>query len=447
MKNKQRLHWRSIVVGLVFVLLFSTSSAHGVPTIKIGVLASRGEEKCYQMWNSTAQYLTREIPGKVFEIIALSYDALPFAVKNDKIDFVIANPSSYVELEAEYGITRIATLKNRLFSKGYSYYGGVIFTRSDRSDLNSLYALRGKKFFAVDRASFAGFQMAWREMRECGIEPDRDFASLEFCETLDSVVFAVKDGRADAGTVRTDTLERMAAEGKINLTDFRLVPTPHSLSSSDFFPFRHSTILYPEWPFARTKHASEEMSTKVAIALLQMPPDSPMASDSLSKGWTSPMDYQPVHDCMRILKIGCYKDFGKITLLAIVKNYGYWLLCILGLFLLVLKTNHRLSGSEKNLQSKIVEIEVAERKFRHLSYHNSLILNSIKEGLIGLNSSGIHTFVNSAASPLLGYPIDELLNKSSHNTWHHVTSDGEKFPPEKCPILHNIVDGVPIHDS
>ncbi|MBF0500501.1 MAG: PhnD/SsuA/transferrin family substrate-binding protein [Candidatus Riflebacteria bacterium] len=444
--NNKRCSWYAIILGWAFVLFFS-SSVYGDPSIKIGVLAYRGIEKCYQMWNSTAEYLSREIPGSVFEIVPLNFDVLPLVIKNNQIDFVITNSSSYVDLEAQSHITRIATLKNRILKKGYAFFGGVIFTRADRTDLTDLGTLRGKKFMAVDPTSFGGYQMAWYEMKEYGINPGNDFSSLEFGGTHDAVILAVKEGRVDAGTVRTDTLERMAATGKINLNEFRLIPTPHSEHEEDVFPFLHSTRLYPEWPFARTRHASEAISTKVAIALLKMPPDSIMASDSESMGWTIPMDYQPVQDCMRSLGIGCYKDFGKITLLDIIKNYGYWILCIAILLLWALKANVRLSSSEQNLQNKIVEKEETESKFRHLSNQNILILNSIKEGLLGLDVSGKHTFVNPAASVLLGYSVEELLNMASHDTWHHATFDGKIFPVDKCPIMKTIVEGIAIHDS
>ena len=50
-----------------------------------------------------------------------------------------------------------------------------------------------------------------------------DFSSLQFGETHDAVVYAVRDGKVDAGTVRTDVLETMELEGSINLADFHII--------------------------------------------------------------------------------------------------------------------------------------------------------------------------------------------------------------------------------
>ena len=52
-----------------------------------------------------------------------------------------------------------------------------------------------------------------------------------------------------AGTVRTDTMERMEAEGKIKISDFKIIN-----QMKDNFPFVHSTPLYPEWPIAAAAH-------------------------------------------------------------------------------------------------------------------------------------------------------------------------------------------------
>jgi signal transduction histidine kinase len=55
---------------------------------------------------------------------------------------------------------------------------------------------------------------AWGEDSPAKIDV---LASLEFGGTQDAVSYAVRDGEVDAGTVRMDTLERMAAEERIDL--------------------------------------------------------------------------------------------------------------------------------------------------------------------------------------------------------------------------------------
>ncbi|MCK7576714.1 MAG: PhnD/SsuA/transferrin family substrate-binding protein [Chromatiales bacterium] len=145
----------------------------------------------------------------------------------------------------------------------------------------------------VSREAFGGFQMAWREFHQAGIDPDRHFGRLAFAGfPQDNIVYAVRDRQIDAGTVRTDTLERMAAEGRIVLADYKVINQQQRAG----FPFLLSTRLYPEWAFARLTHTDEELAQQVVVALLRLTPDSHAARASQSAGWTVPLDYTPVHE-------------------------------------------------------------------------------------------------------------------------------------------------------
>jgi two-component system sensor histidine kinase/response regulator len=187
------------------------------PLVRIGVLANRGTEQCLEQWGPMAEYLTTEIPSSEFQIRPLAHDEVAPAVARGELDLILVNPSLYIEMEWLHGAGRIVTLKNLCLGKAYTVYAGVIFCKADRDDIEEIADLKGKTFMAVEEDSFGGWQMAWRELKEHGLDPYRDFASLRFGETHDTVVDAVRSGETDAGTVRTGTLERMAAEGKIRL--------------------------------------------------------------------------------------------------------------------------------------------------------------------------------------------------------------------------------------
>ena len=63
-----------------------------------------------------------------------------------------------------------------------------------------------------------------------------------------------------------------------------------------------------------------------------------------------------------------------------------------------------------------------------------LILDSLDEGVLGLDSEGRHVFVNPAACHLLGYEPVELIGKPSHAIWHAQKADGSSYPSHECPI-------------
>jgi len=81
------------------------------------------------------------------------------------------------------------------------------------------------------------------------------------------------------------------------------------------------------------------------------------------------------------------------------------------------------------------------RSLSQLEQHHALILQAAGEGIFGLDLEGRHTFVNPAASKMLGYEPEELIGQPSHSLWHHSKPDGSAYPKEDCPIYGAYKDG------
>jgi two-component system, sensor histidine kinase and response regulator len=358
--------FQSFFVAVFFTVLWgiclvvSPVAAEEQVKVKIGVLAKRGAEQCLSQWGPTADYLSDKIDGVSFEIVPLDYDRINPAAENAEVDFVLANPANYVTMEHWYGAIRIATLKNRYLDESFIKYGGVIFRLKKRDDIRDIEDLKGKSFMAADEHSFGGWISVLRELRERGLDPYRDFSGLRFGGDHDRVVYAVRDGLVDAGCVRTDILEQMAAEGKIELNDFTVIKWPGD--DNPGFPFFRSTRLYPEWPMARLQGGSDNLAELVTVALLQMPSNSTAARAGNNMGWTIPQNYQSVHECLRYLKLGPYKDLGKITLKDIIEQYASLLvfaaMAFVGILIftgVVLRLNERVVESKKKLAEEMEE--------------------------------------------------------------------------------------------
>ena len=407
-----------LVTLFAFLLVFSIHARGAAKTgdIKIGVLAKRGTEICLKKWTPTAKYLTRKISPYRFKIVPLSFDEIYSAVKNERVDFIIANPSFYVELESWYGINRIATLRNLRLGCPYTKFGGVIFCRAERKDIRHLKDLRGKTFMAVKETSLGGWRAAWRELKEHGINPYTDFARLDFGGTHDAVVYAVRDKKVDAGTVRTDTLERMQAEGKIKISDFYVIHD--HLKSATELPFLHSTRAYPEWPFAKLKHTPDQLAREVAIALLQMSADSEAAHAARCAGWTIPLNYQPVHECLKYLKIGPYRDFGKITLKVVILKYWAWLLLASIFFLALLiscisvwNLNKRIRQAHDNLKSEVEERRKTEEQLRQSREDYRLLVRNLPCPVYKGYPDWSADFIDEKVEKLTGYSILDFTTR------------------------------------
>ncbi|MFZ5776404.1 MAG: phosphate/phosphite/phosphonate ABC transporter substrate-binding protein [Thermodesulfobacteriota bacterium] len=264
--------------------------------IKVGVLAKRGAPQAMTEWGPTGEYLSAKL-GEPVTILPLKFEAIEPMVKDGKVDFVLANSAFFVNLEEKYKAKAVATMINSREGKALDKFGGVIFAKAG-SPINSLADLKGKKFMIVKKSSFGGAHMAWKVLKDNGIDLEKDFATLAEGEKHDNVVLAVQNGTMDAGTVRSDTLERMQAEGKIKMSDFKIIN-----QAKDDFPFVHSTPLYPEWPMAAAGHVKPEVAAKVGEALKAMPKDSPAAKAAQIAGWAAPANYAPVRDLLKALNI------------------------------------------------------------------------------------------------------------------------------------------------
>ena len=171
--------WVFLIV--VFSMMFFHSTAYSKSAqVKIGVLALRGAEESLKRWTPAAEYLSSQIPEYSFVIVPLDFEDINEIVENGEVDFILTNSGIYIELEYLYGVDRIATLIDMGSGQAYDEFGGVIFTRKDRTDINNLDDLKNKSFMAVHETSFGGWIMAQREFKDNGIDPHRDFADIQF---------------------------------------------------------------------------------------------------------------------------------------------------------------------------------------------------------------------------------------------------------------------------
>lgn len=395
-----------------FAPIVMADDQNGRQQVRIGVLANRGPERAVAQWQPTADYLTARVAGYRFRIVPLSFEQIDRAVLNAEVDYVLANPAVYVGLEHRHGVSPVATLKNNLGGHEYALFGGVIFTRADPTAPKSVGELRGKHFRAVDATSLGGYLTALRELVKQGINPG-DFARLSFGGTHDAVVRAVLDGEADAGTVRTDILERMASEGTIALDQIRLLDVPDAGMAS--FPFLHNTRLYPEWPFAKLAHTPYAVAEKVATALLVMPSDDPAARAAKCSGWTVPLSYGGVHELLRELGMPPYEPDSGPDWREVLHQYRYQIISgvvlLLASWLLIgyiLRMNRRLQVSRD--QSIVLNEQLRQKMAEQEALNHSLLetrsqlLQAEKMASVGLLAAGVAHEINTP----LGYVTSNL---------------------------------------
>jgi len=89
----------------------------------------------------------------------------------------------------------------------------------------------------------------------------------------------------------------------------------------------------------------------------------------------------------------------------------------------------------------ITEKRAAQDALFESEERSRLILTSVRDGIVGLDSSGYITFINEAGANLLGYSVEEMNGKMMHKLVHHSYSDGSEFPQSECSMYLTSQDG------
>ena len=80
-----------------------------------------------------------------------------------------------------------------------------------------------------------------------------------------------------------------------------------------------------------------------------------------------------------------------------------------------------------------VVVDITEQK--EAEEFRAVVMDNMAEGLYALDADGLVTYMNPAASSMLGWTEDELRGKPMHATVHFQRVDGSKIPVEECPLL------------
>jgi PAS domain S-box-containing protein len=113
---------------------------------------------------------------------------------------------------------------------------------------------------------------------------------------------------------------------------------------------------------------------------------------------------------------------------------------------LLVETQRQAENMEKQaarLEEQAVEMEAQQHEIKAAEERGRLILTSVKDGIVGIDDSGVITFANPAAYTMLGYPEEEFVGQFMHGLIHHSYPDGREFPRAGCAMYMTSLDGQP----
>ena len=396
-------------------------------TVRVGVLSFRSLEHTRAQWEPLAAYLSGKIPGYRFLIVPLFYPDLDKAVEKSELDLVLTNPEHYVLLRSRHGLAAQVTLMPLANGFPVNQFGGVILVRADRADLNEFKDLKGMRIASPSEQSLGGYLMQRWALLQNGFDLAHDAGAVRYTGMPhDRVILDVLAGSADAGFVRTGVIEAMIKEGKIKRNQLRILRQPDTPG----FPQLLSTDLYPEWPLSASRGVPAWFSRQVMHALLEIDPNSPEAKSGKFYGFAPAGDYSQIENIM--LKLRMHPDH-QLSLGMIFERYGHWLTAALVVLLVAAITLSVMRRVNQRLRVALAEAERLALR--------DVLLESLGEGVIGVDLLGHVSFINAAALESLGMTRDEALGCDLHATTHHHHPDGRPKNRSECPVFDALHSG------
>ena len=92
----------------------------------------------------------------------------------------------------------------------------------------------------------------------------------------------------------------------------------------------------------------------------------------------------------------------------------------------------------------VTELHEAEQALHLATRQRELILESVGEGIYGIDLEGRITFINVAGARALGYSPEQLTGRDLHEVIHHTHVDGTPYSKSTNPILQALRRSEPI---
>lgn len=413
-------HW---LVGLLLGLWLGVAWADA--DIRIGVLAWLGSEEAEVQWKPLVQELARRLPDHRILLRHYDLDELAGALQAGEVEFVVTNPGHYVTLEAERGISRIATQVSAASQDPAHVVGSAVVVRAQRDDLRRLEDLRGGSLAAVAADAFGGYQLIWAELRRHGLDPERGQPKPVFTGfPMPRVVEAVLRGEADAGVLRACLLERLERNGVVPPGQLRVLSPRPEVGHCGV-----TSALYPGWAFAAARGTDPALARAVLLVLLSLPPD------EAGQAWSVPADYHPVHELFRELQIGPYAFLRQTGWDSLWRRYWPWgaglLLILLVWGMYTLRVEHLVQRRTRELSSALAEsqrlearIVAGQEQMDHLSRLS--ILGELAGTLAHELNQPLAAIGNYARSLLRRQQGGILSEQALHQAAEEIASESER---------------------
>lgn len=405
-----------------------------LPPVTIGISPFSPYSMNEPIVPATIEAIRKAISPRDLKVLTSpTLESFAHSIKGGCCDFMLTSAGFYRRMTyIEVGAKDIATVISDQTPNPNEAEGSVFFTLKSRNDLQTIEDLQGKNLAINQDTGFSGYQIAMGEISKRGYDPENFFRRIQSLgvDTGD-VVKAIRENKADAGVIRTCSLETL----RESIEDLKVL----SPKNAPWLGCVRSTDLYPNWTFSTLPSAAPSVTRDVARALFSM--------SALKNGlrWGIATDFTAVDSLFRTLKIGPFAYLRQWTVSRVWDEFKLWI--ILGLFalggavahsfrssVLVHRAREQLSVSHQHeMQLEQQSRQAAERmdkmqKLGAVTQMGTLMAHELKQPLGAISSycfGLLKMQENGSLSPeLLRETLARIseLAKKSGSTIDHVRS-------------------------
>jgi phosphonate transport system substrate-binding protein len=186
--------------------------------VRFGLIPYFAKESIRRGHTPLGEYLGKSLQVPVELAISDNYGDAIDRLARGEFDLVELSPYAYALAERR---VKLRCLVQSILN-GSATTTGYIVVRDD-SPIRTVEQLKGTQFGFVDPSSTAGYLYAAKALRDVGVDPKRDFATVEFLGNHEAVLLAVYEGRIDAGATFQGAFHALAQSKGIDPLAFRVI--------------------------------------------------------------------------------------------------------------------------------------------------------------------------------------------------------------------------------
>lgn len=322
---KKILSKAALVVGLCATL--SAYASENVPgssvrLLRVGATSISDFSASVEHFRATAlaigEVLQRPVQFELYEVRELER-----LVREGGVDLVFTGAGFFRRMEP-HGLRVLATEVSPRMSDPDRTMGTTFLVLKERTDLQKLEDLKGKRLVALAPESFQGYQIGMGEVLKSFPDEQPFFGETLFvgkANGLDmpKVVDALIAGRADMAFVQACFLEDLRRTAPEKAALLRVV----NLKERGSVACRVSTDLYPGWSVSSLPSMDHASLRTVTARLLSMP------AAANGAYWSIAADLRPVDRLFRQLRVGPYAYLNEWTARRIWDEYSALIIVVL----------------------------------------------------------------------------------------------------------------------